>query len=526
MEATKEKTGRMIKLLIVDDEPIIRIGLKALFSGAPGEELALFEAPNGVAAKELLQEMPVDIVMTDIKMPQMDGLELTAWIRKNLPGVVVIILSNYFDYEYVRRAMKLGVSEYLSKYAVNQDTPKRVIDVYRRQKEGPSPNTKWEMHELVLKELAAGHDMQHVRTKDGDDNWSQDSKVFACLRLKHYDHVVATRYGGDRHALDTQLKGLLVVRLKKDFDAQLFIETRGKYYVILNKSGGEDVAEKLKSVQRSVREEMGLKIDIGYSADFSRIGDVNNARREAENGLERCFFLRGSCNVVPGKAADAPRFPDDAFIRRAVDESRRLFAGNDFAAFTRYARAMATELAEKGNSAEAVKRLAAEVADAFKLSRAKYVDAAGAEAFCADVQSRIRQAENLHDIDKAFGEIENRRACYLKSMIRPGKYDDITNRALEYLNARYCDSTLCLIGVAGAISVNPTYLSRNFKEKTGKGFITYLTELRVEHAAELLRHRDKLIKEVCFEVGYENYNHFCKIIKKYTGKSPGELRGE
>ena len=460
-------------------------------------------------------------------MPQMDGLELTAWIRKHLPDVVVIILSNYFDYEYVRRAIKYGVSDYLLKYAVNQDTPRRVLDVYRREKGSHASNEKRELHEIVLKELASDRDMQlYVKTKEGDADWGKDSKVFACLRLKHYDHIVSTRFGGDRHALDTQLKGLLIVRLKKDFDAQLFIEARGKYYVILNHSGKENVEEKLKAVQRSVREEMGLKADIGYSADFTRIEDVNKARREAENGLERCFFLRGSCNIVPGKAMDAPRFPDDAFIRRVVEESRRLFAGNDLAAFTRYVRAMAAELAEKGNSAEAVKRLAAEVAEQFKLSRAKFVDAAGADLFYEDVLGRIRHAESLQDIDKAFGEIENRRACYLKSMIKPGKYDEITNRALEYLNSHYCDSTLCLIGVAGAISVNPTYLSRNFKEKTGKGFVTYLTELRVEHAAELLRHRDKLIKEVCFEVGYENYNHFCKIIKKYTGKSPSELRGE
>jgi two-component system response regulator YesN len=516
----------MIKLLIVDDEPIIRIGLKALFSKAPDEELALYEAPNGLAAKEMLQQTTFDLVLTDIKMPQMDGLELTAWIRKNKPGVVVIILSNYFDSEYVRRAMKLGVSDYLSKYAVNQDTPRRVIDVYKREKQGLSLNRKWEMHELVLKELAAGHGMHTARIKEGEDDWSQDSKVFACLREKHYDHVVATRYGGDRHALDTQLKGLLVVRLKKDFDAQLFIETRGKFYVILNHNGREDVAEMLKAVQRSVREVMGLKIDIGFSGDFSRIEDVNKARREAENGLERCFFLRGSCNVVPGKSGDVPRFPDDAFVRRVTADCQKLFADKDFSAFTRYARTMAAELTEKGNSAEAVKKLAADIAEQFRLSRAKYVDAAGAQAFCEDVQERIRHAESLQDIDRAFELIENRCACFLKSMIKPGKYDDITNRALEYLNSHYCESALGLIGVAEAISVNPTYLSRNFKEKTGKGFVSYLTELRVEHAAELLRRRDKLIKEVCFEVGYENYNHFCKIIKKYTGKSPSELRGE
>ena len=519
-----------MRILIVDDEPLVRMGIKTLLSKNCNDSLIMHEAPNGVVAKDMLQEIRVDIVLTDIKMPRMDGIELTKWIKNHMPEVVVIILSNYNDFDFVRQAMKFGASDYMLKYAVDDDTVKKILNEYTRSRKSVADTEENgdnnALKQLVLKELILEGDVSLYKQCGKDIDWrlNSETKTFICLKIMHYNRILNDKYNGDKHALDVPLKSLLLEKLDKDFTAKLFLDTHGKYLAIIAHEKGEDISTKLKTVIYSVNKYMGIEMNIGYSSAFKNMEYVSMAKKEAENAIERCFFLSTSQNVLRGEHKANNAFPDAAYVKTVVDKCKTFFANNDIHGFSTYTEAFVKHITRNGNRAEPVLDMARQIVDQYKIARLKYVDSDNTLEFFNEIGSCLKDVENIDDLRNVFCMVVNRKAYFIKNMMKPGSYDIITNKAIEYINNNYCSSALNLVATAEKINVNPTYLSRVFKEKTGKSFITYVTELRIEQSIELLKSKEKLIKEVCFEVGYENYNHFCKTFKKHTGKSPSDYR--
>lgn len=519
-----------MRLLIVDDEPLVRMGIKTLLSKKYDDQLVIYEAANGVVAKEILQETKVDKVLTDIKMPRMDGIELTKWIKHHIPEVVVIVLSNYNDFDFVHQAMKFGASDYMLKYAVDDDIINKILNEYKKDCKNVSDTNETKdnkaLKQLVLKELILEGDISLYKQciKNIDLSFDNETKTFICLKIKHYKKILENKYNGDKHALDIPLKSLLLEKLDKDFNAKLFLDSNGKYLAIIAHGKEEDISTKLKTVLHSVNKYLGLDMNIGYSSSFEKMEHVGLAKKEAENAIVRSFFLSTSQNIIHGEHKANSAFPNDEYVKTVVDRCKAFFISNDLSGFGAYMETVMEEISQNGNDAAQVMDMANQIVEQYKIARLKYVDSDRILEFFDDVASNLKDAENIDDIDNIFRMIVNRKTYLIKNMIKPGNYDIITNKAIEYINNNYCSSALNLVATADRINVNPTYLSRIFKDKTGKSFITYVTELRIEQAIELLKNKEMLIKEVCFEVGYENYNHFCKTFKKHTGKSPSDYR--
>lgn len=518
-----------MKILIVDDEPLVRMGIKALFEKVCDDSLMLYETANGALAKEILLGTEIDIVLTDIKMPRMDGIELTKWIKSNMAHIVVIILSNYNDFDFVRQAMKFGASDYMLKYAIDENTVKKILNEYMEDMRMVEKDEKDEnnaLKQLVLKELILEGDISlyDQYNKSIDLNFEDKTKTFICLKINHYQRILRSKYNNDKHALDIPLKSLLLEKLDKDLKAKLFLDNEGRYMAIVEHDDDKDILAILKTVLFSVNKYMGIEMNIGYSSSFIKMAHVSLAKKEAENALAKCFFAHEDQNILLGEYKIEKKIPDDEYTKKVIEKCKELFSENNLDGFCRYMNTIMAYISQHGNDVERVIGMAGGIVDQYKIARLKYVDSDEILLFFEDISSELKDVESITDVEKVLSMIVNRKTYFIKNMMKPGSYDIIINRAIEYINNNYCSNSLNLVEAAEKVNVNPTYLSRIFKEKTGKSFITYVTELRMEQAKELLKVKKMLIKEVCFEVGYENYNHFCKTFKKHTGKSPSDFR--
>ncbi len=233
----------MIRVLIVDDEPIIRFGIKALIDwGKEGFEV-VGEYANGIAALDTMLSQPVNIVITDIKMPLMDGLTLTREVMKLNPSCKVILVSSYNDFEYVREGLKLGVVDYILKHSLE---PEELLEALRKCKERldeeahePSASTaeprgraygEPELHaehnpiEKAL-EYIGKHDLRTITLQEVADAVHVSKSYFSVLFKKTTGH----------NFID------YVIGLRLEKAKELLADSNLKIYVISEQAGFNDV---------------------------------------------------------------------------------------------------------------------------------------------------------------------------------------------------------------------------------------------------------------------------------------------
>ncbi|MFC5528838.1 response regulator transcription factor [Cohnella yongneupensis] len=269
----------MIQVMIVDDEPIIRFGIKALIDWDKEGFRVVGEYANGVVALDTMLSQPVDIVITDIKMPMMDGLTLTREVMKLKPSCKVILVSSYNDFEYVREGLKLGVVDYILKHSLE---PEELLAALRKCKDrldeeahehvlaaeprgGMAPNDP-ELHaehspiEKAL-EYIGRHDLKTITLQQVADAVHVSRNYFSVLFKKTTGH----------NFID------YVINLRLEKAKELLAESHLKIYVIAEQAGFNDV----KYFSKLFKKSCGLS-PIDYRMRYGHGGRYDSERGEPQ----------------------------------------------------------------------------------------------------------------------------------------------------------------------------------------------------------------------------------------------------
>ena len=532
----------MYKVFIVDDEPSARLGLSECFPWEQYGCVVVGEAENGKEALDKISRLKPDIVLTDVKMPYVDGIELAKQINLRFPEIKIIFISGYNDIRYLKEAFHVSAIDYIFK-PINLKEVERVIG-----KATGSLGNEQKQQALILRmESQLIQSMPFLKEKffmtlirDNDFRKEELEKKMKFLNISFpadglYSIVLVSvdssaEIFGERSERDSQLLSFAILNVLQELLERIFIgysfeESRGEYVCIicLKRRQQENIMEFAEEVQKNLLQSLDLSITIGIGAPVESLEELRNSYHNAAKAVSQRLFIGQNKVIVmeEEEAEEQKRFqPDFGQIERL---SGFLKAGETQAV----ERELESFFLEVSRHHEMSKQYIQSLCMNFFLLPNQLLYECGEEAE-QYMKNELRQIEDFYKLEtlsemKLFVMERCRRVCAYFESRRDSKQRSLIRRIQEIIKQRYAEN-ITINQIADEVFFSATYLSFIFKQETGQTINDYITFVRIEKAKELLADPTIRSYEVCRSVGYQDAGYFSKIFKKYTGCSPSQYR--
>ena len=522
----------LYKVFLVEDEIVTREGIRDNVDWKANGFEFYGEASDGDMALPLLRAIKPDVLITDIKMPFMDGLQLSKIVRERMPWVKIIILSGHDEFEYAQEAIKLGVNEYLLK-----------------------PITVNEMHK-VLQKIATQLDQEKKEQEHLKKLQEQLEENQAMLRerllLKVVTGTIASTEAiekGQPLGLDLVAKCYLIVILKievrtrsekLDYDEFQKIQKNVTDLIgnnpdiyLLKKDWGEFVLLMKGNIPQYLDEEKGLllgsikdKLDqtryqliVGVGAQKNRIADIYQSFLEAfvsiQNSADR--EKNGSNRMVDkAELLKVNKSAVETYLNCGVKEDCEEF-------FNSYIQ----PLGETALKSYLIKNY---IFMDVVLATAKQVNDLG-----GNIDIVIPELNSIETILANISTIEQLKektctilgkALSFRDSQTSGQHTKVIRQAKEYIDQHYMEPDLSLYEIASQVNLSSSHFSMVFSQETCQTFKEYLTTTRINKAKELLRTSSLSSNDISYQVGFNDPHYFSYVFKKNTGFSPTEFRSQ
>ena len=531
----------MYQVMVVDDEPIVRLAIKSLVDWENHGFIVEFEAANGKQALRLLEEHPeIDIVITDINMPVMDGLTLIAEAQKTGAAEGIIVLSAYNDYKLVRQAFKLGVKDYILKTEINGENVLALLrsvaaeleENRNQSKKAAYPEsyqTRY-MKEKTLRDsmYTTGSELVEQIRQTGI-RLRENNIVLCFLWIDDYQ-TVCGRYGDNslKSFMDTVVNAVDQVLAANRLGEVILISPE-EYVLLLSfpEFSQLRMREKILEILGQIKHSLVNYLNIDFSAGVSKARDgypsIPGLLKEAESNARLRFIFGKGRIIFPEDAAGIGEVPAKGFFRNPNDFLNALKEMNS----ERAIRELKTLLAAM-NSAKTVKM---EKGLAYSMELililANFLNEKGDDLFELlgteeDIYRKIAGFETQSERNEWFEKTTCEILEYLREK-KDYKGNRAVARAQEFVR-HYYQQDLTLKMAADYAGLSESHFSYMFTKITGTCFIDYLTHVRIQKAKELLANTNLKIYEIGLAVGYNSIEHFSRVFKKSTGFSPNHYR--
>lgn len=535
----------MFKVVIIDDETLVRVGLKSLINWEElGYEVA-GEGDNGHSGLKLIMESRPDLVITDIKMPMMDGLEMIKKAYEANQSLKFIVLSSYNEFNLVKEAMKLGAEDYLLKLEMKPEVltdvllqmRNKLMDDLDEKDERRHMKDQLRVNKTVLREEFFRNiigrmipDREYIEETVKQLEIELNEEELLCAVIKGNFSNVSHKYGEeDMRVLDFTIINIIEEISNEFLKSYAFKWNYGIYALALSKGGDMDAAAHMQKVDamceiiiQMLRQYVDVHVSVGVSRLHSGYENFRQAFSEANRMVEHTFFS-GYGNVL--HYSDGARENGDLFdidLHRFKDNLLKAIDTLDVEAV----RGIFSSMLETLNDRRVLKRNAYNVCCgiAYFLDTMldhdwilfKEKEGLGGNSF-----ESIKGLETLDEIIGWIKAFENSICAFFSQKKQDSRYY-LISRAKKYIVDNYGEC-LGLKRVADALGISPGYLSNIFTQYTGMCFIDYVTTVKIDMAKKLLRETDNKIYEISYMLGYENATYFSKIFKKTTGYTPKEF---
>lgn len=521
----------MRKALLVDDDYLVRSYLKMLPSWSNSGFTIEADVRDGEEALEFLQSNDVDLVVTDIAMPLMDGIQLIQEIRKTEKHIYIIVLSCHDDFEYVKKAMQEGADEYVLKNTLDEESLTTLLGavtdkMQEKPKEGLSPkptaqksdeehaNRKYLFFNQVLSGMLKEEERESERIKADIHGLYQNSAVVVMkletkdvsedpwieIKTEQYCLTFLKRFQKElKHLLPEQEKEIEVIYLGNGVFC-CFIDLSGihKSSVMYQKLTG--VASACYKLCRS--EEYSYKI--GVSSICLGSEALRQAYQQARAMIKICFYEQDEISYYEAGKSAGTSLPREAQEFLSQIETMRL--GNDKSRFLNMGRSVVSSFKRELTDSRLVLQWLHRVQQAAVL----------------DEQGKYSEIQNIEEIS-VFLERAAKKLFEFVDVQIPEQVSNPVRIAAQFA-AGHFKEPIGLGDSARAAGVNSTYLSYLFSQEMGIGFANYLLKLRIDYAKKLLRESSLKIREVAENSGFNDYHYFSKVFKKMNGVSPAEYQ--
>ncbi|WP_420768626.1 response regulator [Parageobacillus thermoglucosidasius] len=509
-----------MKIAIVDDEALERKALQKMIRGHLPAMEVIAEAANGREAVEVADQYKPDVMLMDIKMPGIDGLEAIELIRRKHPEIKFIIVSAFDTFDYAKQAMRHGVKEYLLKPSRKEEMVGALQRVYdelmeerRKEKENRELQQRVrQLQKLVEKEWLSVLMLEEVSSQE----WKQWETLLPFSIDAGMFMVIQFPSGEKREDW-------------KNWIEQVLSEKETTHYIIGKMVDGQmpvlffhDVAVKAfswKAVIQSLSLELiqqferqyGTALYIGLGSPASRLEELRHSYYEA---------LAAAQYYASQKKAKSGFLPKKSVLAAAsghIEKEKRLL-----------------DAVRQGDLEQALLQCYTYIEEEAAHHPLSVVQQKLEETFVllgrmfADFGIAYERTVTFHSC-RSFEELKKTAAEQLRHMTchilawRHQQANGKLGKAKDYIDEHY-HHPLTLEEVAEYVGISPCYFSKLFKDRFGMTFIDYVTDVRIARAKKEMADPNKSLKEICFLVGYNDPNYFSRVFKKHTGMSPSEYR--
>lgn len=535
-----------IKVFLVEDEMVIRRGIKNSIDWEKEGYIFCGEASDGELAYPMIIKEKPDILITDIRMPFMDGLELCKLVKKELPNIKILILSGYDEFDYAKEAIRLGVTEYLLKPISSGkllEALNGVSESIRREKEDKDLVRKYmeEMRENTEHEKQKFFEQMIAGNLSMADALETGKKYEMNLSAGMYNLLLFRFTLGEENRKSGELLGeaeyaieKLTERLEYVFEFQRGVEG---WAFLLMADNEEQMSERVKELSKDLEEIMKNYSIIAYFGGIgqpvARLRELEESFREAERALAARFTmeLNRIISVEDIRMAQNVDTLDDIEITSfgEIEKTRTMlekFLNNGAEdEIDEFVDVYINELPEENLKSVLMRQYI--IMDAYIVMMSFCEKIEGIEG---EMQAQSEELKNSMKTIQTLEEIKNYIRMLLKKIIgvrdtiSGRRYSDIIEIAKDQIRKTYMSDEISLNTIAAEVGMSPSYFSSIFSKEMGKTFVEYLTEIRMDRAKELLMCSSMKTSEIGYEVGYKDPHYFSYIFKKTQNCTPKEFR--
>lgn len=528
----------MYKIILIDDEDEVREGIKSRTDWASCGFDMVGDFANGRDALDSLEQLQPDIVITDICMPFMDGLELTARIAEQYRDVVVVIVTGYEDFEYAKQAIKLKVKDYLLKPVNLQEFTaflhkmKLELDEAKAKREDLS-ELKLQLNqslpllkERFLERMAVSRlKKDEIERKFRFFRLSLPGPAYTAMVGDIDDFMRESYENPDSEIELLRFAAFNIIQEIFEQEGGIVFRTRDEKIAVFFAGNSDSIQLLVQTLtahaKHSVEKVLNMSFSMGIGRTYMEIQLLSQSFQEANSALDYRFLLGKSQIVSIGDLEFGKSFNSIKYN----EWEKKLLTAMKTGSASKAAQVLAEGMDDLRNSFSTIDQCYGIL---YKLLVAlmNLVSEAGfdhSELFRDNQFSRLTALKTLNEVQSWL-----EKQCERIIQFLAAKRTDVTQSQMKlaeaYIRERYSDESFSLQQVCHHIYMSISYFSAQFKLHTGETFVEYLTRIRLDKAKELLSITQLKTYEIAARVGYNDPQYFSVIFKRNTGMTPKEYR--
>lgn len=507
----------MYRILVVDDESIIREGIKCLFDYEALGFTICDEAATGEQAYSKIMASNPDVVLMDIRMPGMSGLDVVKKARQEGYAGKIVIISSYTDFRYAQEAMRQGVQQYITK-PIDEDELSDILKEFKSQLDKAQQETSTSRH---YRQKARYSIIRDILQGEAD---------YAQLNLSdlHLDHnsfrvVIAEKYVHDASASQENFEQLLCLP-NQDCCAFDHILLHGSdVYLLKGSAAQQRFLDRLAYCRQESHSPLS-SLFIAMGRPVSSVEEICVSYREAAQLQSRRFFSQQQSHVMEytpqADTCGALPFVSNTNLQEISGNVLDCIQSFNRQGLLQAMQSLQTQLCRSSDSIDSAKLfLAALYLQVKNQMNHLYPNDAIPFSANADMITAIEKSSYLHEIIELFKQ----QFEAIMSAIGTSNRDSVLDEILHYIHHNYA-SNITLEDISQLFGYNRSYLGKIFSKKMGRNFNSYIDQVRIEKSKELLLSDDSKVYSIAARVGYKNVDYFHIKFKKYVGISPAEFR--
>lgn len=542
----------MLKTFLVEDEVVIREMIKKMIPWEQyGFELA-GEASDGEMALPLILKSKPDLLITDIKMPFMDGLTLCKLVKKELPDIKIVILSGYDDFNYAKQAINIGVEDYLLKPITKNAFIERLEEIHNRYEHEKTQKEYYEKFKLEMQEYErnASRDFFESLVRadfDLEEIYRRADRLNLDIVAEAYNILIFTPDASDSSYNSSEGYSDWEAEVHKKIEnyflshpvAMLFRHQVFSYAILVKgqrdtiKKNTCECVETIQKIMEETRANVDWFVAVGEEAD--RLSRIKQSYHTAARTYAFRYLYDGHIlyynmlEQVKENSADTSKTeavqlknvninalnPEilQKFLSSGLEDEVDSFVHDYFHAIGR----------EPMESLVFRNYVVLNVCFSV-LSFLKKIGYDDTELSREETDDVVKKTSQSTEASVAYAEEVLKRAIAIRDENAGSQNRSVLKQAIDFIDGHYMDEEISLNRVAHVANVSANHFSALFSQNMGQTFIEYLTSLRMDKAKELLRCTSKRSSEIAGEVGYKDAHYFSYLFKKTQGITPSEYR--
>ncbi len=533
----------MHKVLIVDDDFLLRNTIRNMLNWEKHGFMLCEEAVNGVEALNAIEKDMPQIILSDVRMPVMDGLQLSSIVKQRFPQIKIIMLSNYDDFDYVKGALKNGAVDYILKHTLNTDilldSLSRAGDIIEKSGAGETePNVIKSYNNLsalrskfvlqLLTGLYRNENDIKVQLNILDINIQVNNTIAVIMVIDGYNSVLSNRNLKDASFLENSVTNITGEILADNGNGIVCCIANGRFVILLSfteiKSRaliGNMLNSTLSRIGTCLKKFLSVTVSFSIGDFVNSLSEIPKSYESAEKLLDEKFYEGNGCilnkytiheknNIMTGLGIEAEKKILLLLRHRKFMEVEAAIQ-NEFNLIKSEKRSQAGSMIIFNDLLGIINKVCKESGIEF------------AQVY-KENSSPSEMLTRLETLDSAIEWISDSYKNLFKKLqqeVSEPKYSEYVIKAINYIKMNYAEN-ISQSTAANHIGISSAYLSSLFKNEVGIGFSEYLCEVRINKSKALLEEGKLEAKKIAGICGFNNHTYFFEIFKKRTGVTPGE----